>query len=139
MLNPHYKDMGNLYGSEYWTYLLPQRVGAENAKRLTQARLPMGAAEGHRLGVVDRILPFSSTESSAAISQLARSIAMDGGLDARLIEKRRRREQDEADKPLDAYRSEELARLYLNFLASIQATTWHATISSTKCQSRVHH
>jgi len=126
--------MGNLYGSEYWTYLLPQRVGAENAKRLTQARLPMGAAERHRLGVVDRILPFSSTESSAAISQLARSIAMD-----RLIEKRRRREQDEADKPLDAYRSEELARLYLNFLASIQATTWHATISSTKCQSRVHH
>jgi len=45
VLNPHYKDMGNLYGSEYWTYLLPQRVGAENAKRLTQARLPMGAAE----------------------------------------------------------------------------------------------
>jgi hypothetical protein len=50
-----------------------------------------------------------------------------GGLDGRLIEKRRRREQDEADKSLDAYRSEELARLYLNFLASIQATTWHAT------------
>jgi putative two-component system hydrogenase maturation factor HypX/HoxX len=115
VLNPHYKDMGNLYGSEYWTYLLPQRVGAENAKHLTQVRLPMGAAEAHRLGLVDRILPFSSTESSVAISQLARSIAMDGGLDARLMEKRRCREQDEADKPLDAYRSEELARLYLNF------------------------
>jgi hypothetical protein len=53
--------------------------------------------------------PFSSTESSVAISQLARSIAMDGGLDARLVEKRRRRQQDEADKPLDAYRSETLA------------------------------
>ena len=25
MLNPHYKNMGNLYGSEYWTYLLPRR------------------------------------------------------------------------------------------------------------------
>ena len=24
MLNPHYKNMGNLYGSEYWTYLLPR-------------------------------------------------------------------------------------------------------------------
>ena len=28
ILNPHYKGMGNLYGSEYWTYLLPRRVGA---------------------------------------------------------------------------------------------------------------
>ena len=27
ILNPHYKGMGNLYGSEYWTYLLPRRVG----------------------------------------------------------------------------------------------------------------
>ena len=26
ILNPHYKGMGNLYGSEYWTYLLPRRT-----------------------------------------------------------------------------------------------------------------
>ena len=26
VLNPHYKNMGNLYGSEYWTYLLPRRM-----------------------------------------------------------------------------------------------------------------
>ena len=26
VLNPHYKSMGNLYGSEYWTYLLPKRL-----------------------------------------------------------------------------------------------------------------
>ena len=25
ILNPHYRNMGNLYGSEYWTYLLPKR------------------------------------------------------------------------------------------------------------------
>ena len=36
ILNPHYKGMGNLYGSEYWTYLLPRRVGAELAAALTQ-------------------------------------------------------------------------------------------------------
>ena len=28
VLNPHYKNMGNLFGSEYWTYVLPRRVGA---------------------------------------------------------------------------------------------------------------
>ena len=33
VLNPHYRNMGNLYGSEYWTYLLPRRVGAERAQR----------------------------------------------------------------------------------------------------------
>ncbi len=26
VLNPHYRNMGNLYGSEYWTYLLPKRL-----------------------------------------------------------------------------------------------------------------
>ena len=40
---------------------------------------------------------------------------MDTGLDARLVEKRRRREADEAEKPLASYRSEELARMRLNF------------------------
>jgi putative two-component system hydrogenase maturation factor HypX/HoxX len=40
---------------------------------------------------------------------------MDDDFDARLADKRRRREQDEAAKPLNAYRSEELARLRLNF------------------------
>ena len=29
VLNPYYRHMGGLYGSEYWTYLLPRRVGAE--------------------------------------------------------------------------------------------------------------
>ena len=29
VLNPHYKNMG-LYGSEYWTYLLPARVGRQS-------------------------------------------------------------------------------------------------------------
>ena len=27
VLNPYYRHMGGLYGSEYWTYLLPRRVG----------------------------------------------------------------------------------------------------------------
>ena len=47
ILNPHYKDMGNLYGSEYWSYLLPRYAGAENAERITQARLPMGTGRGN--------------------------------------------------------------------------------------------
>ena len=37
VLNPHYRLMG-LYGSEYWTYVLPRRVGRAEADRLMQAR-----------------------------------------------------------------------------------------------------
>jgi putative two-component system hydrogenase maturation factor HypX/HoxX len=115
VLNPHYKDMGNLYGSEYWTYLLPRRAGADNARRVLQARLPMGVAEAHRLGLVERILPASCRVDSTAIARLARALAMDPELEGRLAEKRRRRAADEDEKPLAAYRAEELARMRLNF------------------------
>jgi len=115
VLNPHYKDMGNLYGSEYWTYLLPRRIGADNAAQLTQARQPMGVAQAHRLGLVNRILGASLGDCTAPIADLARALASDTGFDARLAEKRGRRERDEADRPLAAYRTEELARMRLNF------------------------
>jgi len=45
ILNPHYKNMGNLYGSEYWTYLLPRRIGAEGAASLMSQRLPISAGQ----------------------------------------------------------------------------------------------
>ncbi|MGH8276834.1 MAG: enoyl-CoA hydratase-related protein, partial [Steroidobacteraceae bacterium] len=35
VLNPHYRSMGDLYGSEYWTYALPRRVGRKRALELT--------------------------------------------------------------------------------------------------------
>ncbi len=34
VLNFHYRNMGNLYGSEFWTYTLPRRVGPTAAARL---------------------------------------------------------------------------------------------------------
>ena len=115
VLNPHYKDMGNVYGSEYWTYLLPRRVGPDNARRVTEARLPMGITEARRLGLVDRILPSRSRGDSSAIVLIARTLAMDTALEARLADKRQRREAEESEKPLAAYRAEELGRMRLNF------------------------
>ena len=37
VLNPYYQHMGGLYGSEYWTYLLPRHVGRATTARLTGA------------------------------------------------------------------------------------------------------
>ena len=115
ILNPHYKDMGNLHGSEYWTYLLPRRVEAANARRLMAARLPMGVAEAQRLGLVTRVLPAAAFADDSAIVASARAIAQDSGLPSRLEAKRRQRAADEAARPLESYRAEELARMHLNF------------------------
>ncbi|MGL9622920.1 hydrogenase maturation protein [Bradyrhizobium sp. U531] len=114
ILNPHYKDMGNLYGSEYWTYLLPRRAGAANATRITQCRLPMGVTEAHRLGIIDRVLSGAELETANLVKRGA-AMAADEGLVARLADKQRRRDADEAEKPLQAYRDEELRRMRLNF------------------------
>jgi putative two-component system hydrogenase maturation factor HypX/HoxX len=115
VLNPHYKDMGNLYGSEYWTYSLKRRTTAENAHRLTQARLPVGVAEAERLGLVDRVLPEFTVDALAPVIEAARTMADDAGFAARLAEKQRRRTADEAEKPLEQYRADELERMRLNF------------------------
>ncbi len=112
VLNPHYKDMGNVFGSEYWTYLLPRRAGGANAARITSCRLPMGVAEAKRLGLVDDVLDTEIT--SDGLLELACALASDG-YTARLAEKQRRRAEDEAQKPLQAYRDDELRRMRLNF------------------------
>ena len=115
ILNPHYKDMGNLYGSEYWTYLLPRRVGIERAEPLMQRRLPMGAEQACRLGLIDRVLPAQVRTNPASIALMARALSQDVALEARIREKRRRRAHDERLKPLETYRAEELARMHRNF------------------------
>ena len=55
VLNPHYRLMG-LYGSEYWTYTLPRRVGPATAERLMREALPVSSASALRLGLVDRVV-----------------------------------------------------------------------------------
>ena len=115
VLNPHYKGMGNLYGSEYWTYLLPRRAGPEQAAAVTGARLPVGTAEARRLGLIDDHFGTDPDDFRDRVLTLAIAAAADPALPARLNDKRRRRADDEAAKPLDSYRREELERMKLNF------------------------
>jgi len=115
ILNPHYKGMGNLYGSEYWTYLLPRRCGPDKAREVTEARLPMGTLEAERLGLVDARFGRSVAEFGAMVVERAKALAADPTLDALLAEKRAARAADEAAKPLAAYRAEELDHMKLNF------------------------
>jgi len=115
MLNPHYKSMGNLYGSEYWTYQLPRRVGDEVAERLMANRLPVGCREALELGLVDTVLPARPDAFFGAVTAMAETLAAAPDFDAQLAEKARQRAADEAVCPLADHRADELERMRLNF------------------------
>ncbi|MEU0570467.1 enoyl-CoA hydratase-related protein [Nonomuraea sp. NPDC005983] len=110
VLNPHYRTMG-LFGSEFWTYVLPRRVGASVARQLTQAALPVGAAQALEMGLADGVLPGARLEFERSVLEYAERLAVSSDYGALLAAKRERREADERRKPLDAYRVEELAEM----------------------------
>lgn len=115
ILNPHYKDMGNLYGSEYWTYLLPRRVGAISARTIMQGRLPIGAQEAVALKLVDGLLPEDPGEAEYSLCKFVEELVASEDFARRLEEKNAARAHDEAIKPLGAYRAEELEKMRRNF------------------------
>jgi putative two-component system hydrogenase maturation factor HypX/HoxX len=115
ILSPHYKDMGNLYGSEFWTYLLPRHAGEENAKRIMAARLPMGSSEAEALGLADARFGSSAGDFLQEVRTRAEALASAPDWARRLAAKKRTRAADEAAKPLARYRGEELHYMHLNF------------------------
>ena len=115
VLNPHYKNMGNLYGSEYWTYLLPRRFKAGSPGDVMNHRLPMAASQAVRRGLVDAVFGDSPDDFMVQARARAAALARDPALPALLRRKRQQRQDDEALKPLAAYREEELTHLRRNF------------------------
>ena len=115
VLNPHYKNMGNLYGSEYWTYLLPRRVGPDAARNIMGNRLPLGAPEAREAGLVDAVFGADTIDFAAQAAHRAADLAASDDIESRLEAKRSRRRGDEAERPLAAYREEEMRHMRLNF------------------------
>ncbi|PPD43228.1 MAG: hydrogenase maturation protein [Methylobacter sp.] len=121
VFNPHYKNMGELYGSEYWTYLLPKRVGKEMADTLTEQRLPISAKKAWRIGFIDRVLDKNHTIFAAQVRHLVNNLIADSEAFRQcLMDKAKNRCHDEALKPLAAYRKMELTQMYANFYGSEQ-------------------
>jgi putative two-component system hydrogenase maturation factor HypX/HoxX len=115
VLNPHYRTMGNLYGSEYWTYTLPRRVGADLAKDLTTACQPIGVDAACDIGLLDEALGTSADEFQRHLDARLCALAADTSLPRLLADKQQRRSADEHVKPLARYRAEELAHMAENF------------------------
>jgi putative two-component system hydrogenase maturation factor HypX/HoxX len=113
VLNPHYKRMGGLHGSEFWTYLLPRRVGEATARHLTDALQPVGSARATRIGLFDAT--FDSDDVEERVMRIVEPELGFWRFRALLAVKARERARDERAKPLDRYAEEELAEMKRNF------------------------
>ncbi|MCW9035691.1 MAG: hydrogenase maturation protein [Rhodospirillales bacterium] len=112
ILNPHYKNMGNLFGSEYWTYVLPRRAGQEASETIMGNRLPLGCVEAKEKGLLDEVF---DGKFISQVENFAQNLAQSGDYSSLLADKKSQRQVDEAEKPLEQYRKEELERMKLNF------------------------
>ncbi len=113
VLNPHYKNIGNLYGSEFWTYTLPKKVGEETGLKIMSSRLPISADKAKEYGLVDLVFEGSPKEFRKKVFDYASKILPD--VDKLIYEKKLQRERDENIKPLSKYKEEELQRMWQNF------------------------
>lgn len=107
VLNPYY-EMG-LYGSELHTFTLPRRVGALQAQRLVDDKLPVSAEQAATMGLVDEVGPRHPEAYAEWLTALAERES-----DPRVA---RRRRQDKARRlaaervPLEVYEARELAEM----------------------------
>ena len=114
VLNPHTKNMG-LYGSEYWTYLLPKRIGIDKAEKFTEECLPWGVAVAKDIGLIDDFFGESNQEFTKFVREQANNIINLSYFDKLIAAKKFQRRKDEMNKPLFQYRAEELAKMKSNF------------------------
>jgi putative two-component system hydrogenase maturation factor HypX/HoxX len=115
VLNPHYRSMGDLYGSEYWTYTLPRRVGWRRALELTLSCKPIGTRAARDMGFLDDAFGEDTGAFEAELRERARRLARDPEFRLMLRKKHERRLDDEYFKSLATYRAEELQRMRVNF------------------------
>lgn len=108
-------NMG-LYGSEYWTYLLPKRVGECAARSIADECLPLIAREAVSMGIGDILMEESWSHYHNSLSAFCRELAGDGAFSKRRADKRRERSYDEGVKPLQRYQHEELTHMLKSFL-----------------------
>jgi putative two-component system protein, hydrogenase maturation factor HypX/HoxX len=118
VLNPHYRSMG-LYGSEYWTYTLPRRVGQKLALELTKWCQPIGARQAYEIGFLDDAFGNDAKTFEVELRERAARIAQDPEFRGMLRKKQESRLDDQRFKP--GYRAEELDRMTINFFGPNRA------------------
>jgi len=70
VMTPSYKAM-NLYGSEYHSFLLENRVGAEKARALLSEPAPLGSEEALDIGLFDKVFGTDVTSFREHVAHYA--------------------------------------------------------------------
>jgi len=114
VLNPHTKNMG-LFGSEYWTYLLPNRIGISKANKFTEECLPWGVSVAKEIGLIDDYHGQTNGEFLDFVKKQANNIIELPYFDKLIQAKQVKRRKDEMNRPLEQYREDELIKMKANF------------------------
>jgi putative two-component system protein, hydrogenase maturation factor HypX/HoxX len=115
VLNPHYKTMGGLYGSEYWTYSLPRRMGQAMARELTEACQPLGVQKAKTISFIDDAFGADTQLFERELISRCEAMAADPAFWNQLKAKHAKRLAEERAMPLASYRQKELAQMHVNF------------------------
>ena len=113
VINAHYKTM-YLFGSEYWTYFLPQRVGKKTALEITDSARPMLAKEAVELGMYDRLLAKNKEEFNVVLPFEAKQLVK-SPLAKSILEQKNNRPWYQWLEMLQNHRQYELSIMKLNF------------------------
>jgi len=76
VMNPSYKSM-NLYGSEYHSYFLPQRVGKVKAKELLAGSSPLHSSDALEFGMFDQVFGDGVADFRSLVEEQAKKVAVD--------------------------------------------------------------
>jgi len=112
VLNPHYKSM-YLYGSEYWTYNLPRRVGAEMAVELTEGMQPLSANQAKKIGLVDDVFGSNFQEFTSMLQEKVKQFSP-ATVDA-IVKKKLAERNSTFFSAIQKSRSNELEKMKVNF------------------------
>lgn len=104
-----------LYGSEYWTYVLPRRVGTRVAAELTTRCDPIGVEAALRIGLADEVVQ-DRAGFDVAVARYAQRLAHSPNRLELLENKHRVRAADERRQPLEEYRRAELTRMWRDLI-----------------------
>lgn len=119
VFNPHTRNMG-LYGSEYWTYLLPKRIGTQRAMLFTEQCLPWGTDIALEVKLIDDCIDNRGEVFHQKVKAIAEQVARLSYFPQLLAAKKFKRQRDESYKPLQRYRDEELEIMHKNFFEDDQ-------------------
>lgn len=114
IFNPHTRNVG-LYGSEYWTYLLPKRIGTQRANLFTEQCLPWGTDIAIEVKLIDDCFENNAQAFLQKVKIIAEEVSQLSYFPKLLAAKKFKRTRDESYKPLQQYRNEELEKMHKNF------------------------